>query len=254
MVVGVTADGLCNPHLVVEAAVEGGAHIVQRLGLQHEVVDPLGDVVTERQRVVARVYVHEGDGHLEAVDLGGDPVAQLAAEEADVEGLGDGEVGGADDAVAEPLIFGRKAGPHERRDEGRLGHRGAAVEFEPVARRVDKVDHVVHGAERPLVRRGGMDGDAVVGQLAGQAIYLVARCELQANEAKVVGFAQQHMEAVGVGVVAGGEAAIAVAGRDANSEHVGGERLPSGKVTDFEAQVAELLDGRHGGLRRRVRD
>ena len=195
--------------------------------------------------------MHEGDGHLEAVDLGGNPVAQLAAEQAEVEGLRDGKVGGADDTVAEPLVFGRKAGLHERRDEGGRSHLGAAVEFEPVARRVDKVDHVVHGAERPLVRRGGMDGDAVVGQLAGQAIDLVARGELQAHKAQVVGFAQQHMEAVGVGVVAGGEAAVAVAGRDAHAEHVGGKRLPGGKVTDFEAQVAELLNGRHGRAPRR---
>src|SRR5438132_12194355 len=68
MISRMATEGRRKRHAVVSAAVVGGAHIVERLHLQHEVIEAFGraDPLVQRQGVMARIAVEEPEGRVDA--------------------------------------------------------------------------------------------------------------------------------------------------------------------------------------------
>ena len=231
-------------------ALVGDADIAQLVGLEHEVVQPLGDrQVEQRDRMMAPVAVKERAADRQRAGAGEQPLGDTEPQHVDIEPLEPHPVRRVEHGVADPEPAGSESAGDRRGAEGDRGTLGIHMELYRVARRILQPVQAPDAARLadPVVGFPGAHAGPLDTREQGVEAFVVAAFEAERREVVGLAFGDDQSLARVVQPVAGASIDVRRGARQA--EHGLAEALPAQWAPRFEDQIAQL-EGR--GRRRRA--
>ena len=184
MVVGVAAQGDCNALRIFQRHVVETPDVIDKIVLDHDVMNARPVEFNQRQGMVPGIDVHERSPERRTVRV----IAEPQTDGLQVEFLHFPEIAGLQHQVAETQGAGPETADGARRRKRCIRGSRFAVQLDPVTVRVAQPEHVLHLALVALFTASLFDLESQGLQAGYASLQFLEACSFQPEEGKAVAF------------------------------------------------------------------